>query len=322
MADKPKNYRNPGESDLRDTDPVNRKSELNSGNEHTQLPVITDEEIEEALENVHRRIGVDDTTSPPIRSISGRFSSRTLLLAAAALLLAGLVSSALLLVPVEVHVPAARQITLTLPDGSTVELNSESSLRYNRLYGYTNRSLTLDGEGYFEIESGRRAFMLEANGAMVEVTGTSFNVRSRADASEPVTTVTLLSGKLLFYPLSDPGSAVELAPGRASSWSRSLQKPEEPVTTQAARAIAWRERNLAFTNQPLSSILRELERTFDLTIELDDPAAGSELLTTFYSEPRHVEPILRDICTVKGLTFSRTATGYRIYTPSHGSPSR
>ncbi|MDZ7682814.1 MAG: hypothetical protein U5J63_14135 [Fodinibius sp.] len=40
---------------------------------------------------------------------------------------------------------------------------------------------------------------------------------------------------------------------------------------------------------------------------------ADETLTTYYNNPKDVELILKDICRVKGLRFSESADGYRVY---------
>ena len=61
------------------------------------------------------------------------------------------------------------------------------------------------------------------------------------------------------------------------------------------------------------TILHDLERSFNVTIELDVENMEYETLTAYYNRPASVETILEDICTVKGLRYAKTTNGYRIF---------
>lgn len=51
----------------------------------------------------------------------------------------------------ENEVPYGEKSKIILADGSTVWLNSGSTLKYSTNFNNKNRSVILDGEGYFEI---------------------------------------------------------------------------------------------------------------------------------------------------------------------------
>ena len=51
-----------------------------------------------------------------------------------------------------ISVPKGQKVNVTLPDGSTVLLNSLSTLRYQQNFGYEDRIVSLQGEGFFDIK--------------------------------------------------------------------------------------------------------------------------------------------------------------------------
>jgi ferric-dicitrate binding protein FerR (iron transport regulator) len=215
--------------------------------------------------------------------------------------------------PVRTTVPAGEMLSLTLPDGSEVMLNSGSELHHNRLFGYTNRDIELNGEAYFDVQRSDIPFRVEANGSLTEVLGTSFNVRSWDSDPALQTSLTVTSGRVAFQRAEAKASRVILTKGFSSELQNGMTAPSEPVSTDVDQALAWTQHQLAFAVQPLSVIFAELERKFDIEIQWNDPRIGRSTLTSFYNEPESAESVLNDICTVKGLSYTRTSTGYRIH---------
>lgn len=60
-------------------------------------------------------------------------------------------SSSEKLLTYSLETPRRAKLKFNLPDGSIVWLNAASTLCYNNQFGITNRDLSLQGEGYFEI---------------------------------------------------------------------------------------------------------------------------------------------------------------------------
>lgn len=276
---------------------------------HQQMD-IPESEVEEALENVHFRIKEKPRSHKKDSTISGFILSNSrYLVAAVALIVLGF---GFLMVPKTITVPNAEIATIQLPDGSTVELNSGSTLRYNRLFAFTNRDITLNGEAYFSVEKGDQAFIVEANGSATEVTGTEFNLRSWSDDPTNETTITVTEGNVKFYPAGNSSKRVSLQAGQSSQLNRTMISPAQPKASQKEN-LAWRKNRLVFQETPLIVILRDLERSFDVAIELDTDGMDYETLTAYYTQPTNIETVLEDICTVKGLRYTKTNNGYRIF---------
>src|SRR5690606_6018102 len=79
----------------------------------------------------------------------------------------------------------AEKQTIELPDASTVAINAQSSITYNKHDWNETRNITLDGEAYFEVAKGSTFEVTTPNG-IVRVLGTKFNVKQRDDAFEVV----------------------------------------------------------------------------------------------------------------------------------------
>lgn len=268
---------------------------------------ITEEEIENDLEDIHIRLGFSnrgDRIAGYIRTY-GRYAA-----AAVALIIAGAV---FLMLPQSVEIPAGEMATVTLPDGSVVELNSGSIIQFNRLFGYSNRDVSLNGEGFFDVVSTEMPFRITSNGTVTEVVGTRFNVRSWSDHPENETLVTVEEGTVRFFPLTHIENSVQLSEQRQSRWQPGFESPTDPAAADLERVTGWRERKFIFYEESLQQIFREVERRFDLNITLEKSSVADETLTGYYGEVTNPESLLDDICTVAGLRYSKTANGYRIY---------
>ncbi len=225
--------------------------------------------------------------------------------------------------PVSVTTTAGERTTVTLPDGSTVELNGATTLSYARgfravpVLGPTRRRVRLDGEAFFSVVEGDRSFRVETPNAQVEVLGTSFNVRTLTDDGPPTTAVTVTSGRVRLRSRSasnrEGGGSVTLSEAGQTSRAVGTSVPSSPTTVNLKYVQAWREGGFAIADAPLPTVLRELERRFGVPLRLRVPAADTEPMTLHYSpENAQLVPVLRDICVIQGLTYRETSRGYEL----------
>lgn len=216
-------------------------------------------------------------------------------------------------VPKTVTVPYGEIAFIDLPDGSSAELNSGTTMSYTRLFGWTHRRMSVNGEVFFSVNTSDTPFIVEANGTITEVIGTQFNLRSWRDDPHSETKISVSEGIVEFYPEISSDHKIMLSAGTQSLWNLKMQAPADPVRIPQTDIAGWRSNRLVFQNQPLALILNELERRFDTRIQLQVPGAENELLTAYYSDPGSITSVLDDISTVKGFRYAPTSNGYRIY---------
>lgn len=225
--------------------------------------------------------------------------------AVAALILIGVIGTAYIITPKSVTVPDGTTRTVLLSDGTTINLNSGSELTYPRWFNVWSRTVSLDGEAFFEVTPNGSPFRVETDNALVTVMGTKFNVRSWASDTEEKTSVFLQEGSVLFASKAEENKAIILEPGQLSSLSGKQDVPVQPSKTDQSRALAWMQNGLAFDNQPLSAIFSEISRRFDVQIETDFKRLANEKLTIYISEVKSVEQVLGDISRAKNLQYSK-----------------
>jgi ferric-dicitrate binding protein FerR (iron transport regulator) len=219
--------------------------------------------------------------------------------------------------PLSVQTAPGATATHTLPDGSTVELNADSRLTYDRSFSTfslleaNRRVVRLQGEAFFEVEDDARPFVVQTSTANVEVVGTSFSVNSRADGGEG-TLVALAEGRLRVAGRAAGAPHASLQPGQFVTVGQS-----GPLTTardtSIDRVTVWRRGGFAVTGAPLPDLADALERRFGEHIQLDPSIPGpmrSAPLTLYYAQAVDLEQILHDICMARNLSYRATATGY------------
>lgn len=283
-----------------------------SGLALNHFDILSEDEIEDGLKRVQNEIdGAESQKTGQGNKIAGWIIRYSRIAVAAAAVIISI--SLFLLVPKTATVPYGEVATIELRDGSTIEANSGTTLRYSRLFPFLNRDIELNGEAFFSVESHKNPFIIDTNGAFIEVTGTEFNIRSWRDEPDGRISVTVTRGEVQFIPQQQNEAPVSITAGYESRWSAQLSEPTQPEPVTIEDVLAWREMRFVFRELPLISIVQELERRYNTTIELQVPEAEQSTLTAYYSQPASLESILNDICTVKGLRYTQTTTGYRIF---------
>lgn len=164
--------------------------------------------------------------------------------------------------------------TVTLPDGSTATLSSDSRLHVRLSRGERHVAL-VQGEAFFDVaRDTRRPFVVETEGRRVAAVGTRFSVRRDTDAVRVVVTegkVRLESragrdGRAQPVALLPAGSIATA--GRNGVLVRSL-----PVA-DAERYLEWREGFLTFDDASLADAAAEFNRFNTRKLELGDAAVA------------------------------------------------
>ena len=176
-------------------------------------------------------------------------------------------------VPVYSEITAAfgTRSVLTLPDGSTVWLNSGSSLKYPRVFTSGTREVYLSGEGFFEVKANeKKPFIVHTRNLNVKATGTRFNVN--ASTLYAHTHVTLVSGKVTICKPVQGGKPLELAqmlPDQHLAFD-TLSGDINISNGETYKYTAWKEGKLIFRNEPLEDVLKKIGYFYNVDMEIRD----------------------------------------------------
>src|SRR5690606_815776 len=149
-------------------------------------------------------------------------------------------------------VPIGKQYQLTLPDGTEVWLNCESSIRFPSRFTDDERLVELQGEAYFEVfADADRPFRVIAKDQIIKVLGTHFNVSAYPDQDQ--TRTTLIEG---LVQVTQGEHKVELTSGRQAISSSSQQLYDRAIDPHSE--VAWKEGYFSFVNQDIQSVMDDV----------------------------------------------------------------
>lgn len=162
----------------------------------------------------------------------------------------------------ELATPKGGTYQVTLPDGTRVWLNAESTLQYPVQFANDKRLVYLIGEGYFEVaKDSKRPFLVSTANQEVEVLGTQFNVT--AYSNETLTKTTLVEGKVKISNVKS-GIVHVLKPGQQGVAEGMDTRVKEVNTSQFT---AWKDGYFIFEGTPFPEVLEQLARWYDIEIE-------------------------------------------------------
>lgn len=251
-------------------------------------------DVDQAFERFRKRTGLDQ---------SGRQSYkwyRTWSVAAVAIVLLGLITVTAYwqgsrqiqsnFSDIVVEAPLGSKTKLTLPDGSTVWLNAGSKMVYSQGFGVSDRRLAFQGEGYFEVEKNdEMPFLVQTHDVNVTVVGTKFNFRNYPEDEEAV--VELLEGKVaLENPLKE--EAVRYLSPNEKMVLHKATGEMDITSTKVKEATLWTENILLFDEDLLPDIVRELERSYHVQIEIENEDLKQ---TRFYGQFNQLEQNIYDV---------------------------
>lgn len=171
----------------------------------------------------------------------------------------------------ETVAPLSSQTKINLPDGTIAVLNSGSTLKYPLTYGKKERNVYLTGEGYFEVaKDEKKVFRVYAGDTKIQVTGTSFNVRSYLE--DDFTEISLIEGGVDVFA---DNKHISLTPDEKAFYNRKtgVLYVEKADTYKAA---LWTTGRLSFVNTSLVDILKDIERKYNIKIRIESEQVEKE----------------------------------------------
>jgi ferric-dicitrate binding protein FerR (iron transport regulator) len=159
----------------------------------------------------------------------------------------------------DLDIPRGGEFSLILEDGTKVWLNSETKLRYPVSFVGDERRVFLEGEAYFKVAKGSKPFYVEAQGQIIKVYGTEFNVS--AYSSDKIVYTTLVEGHVSVR-AANCDSVVNLVPGLQSMFNKnSLDIDLRQVDTE--EVTSWRTGMIVFEYQTFDQIMQKLARWYN-----------------------------------------------------------
>lgn len=200
-----------------------------------------------------------------------------------------------------------------LPDNTSVNFNSESSLSYTKHFAESDRSVDFEGVAYFDVAKDENLpFVLHCNNMDVEVLGTSFLLNAEKNAER--CTLDLYTGKVKMTAFDKKGnilSVVEINPGERGVWNATANELKTMSYSEVKEDELLTEHVLVFNNEKLSKIVEALEYIYKVEIDLGESCA-SKKLTARFSDDESIDEVLETIALVSEVTITKEGEVYQI----------
>lgn len=251
-------------------------------------------DVDQAFERFRKRTGLDQSGKQSYKWY------RTWSVAAVAIVLLGLITVTAYwqgsrqiqsnFSDIVVEAPLGSKTKLTLPDGSTVWLNAGSKMVYSQGFGVSDRRLAFQGEGYFEVEKNdEMPFLVQTHDVNVTVVGTKFNFRNYPEDEEAV--VELLEGKVALENQLKEESVRYLSPNEKMVLHKATGEMDI-TSAKVKEATLWTENILLFDEDLLPDIVRKLERSYHVRIEIENEDLKQ---ARFYGQFNQLEQNIYDV---------------------------
>ena len=179
---------------------------------------------------------------------------------------------------------------VTLPDGTQVWLNSGSKLEYPGSFGRSNRNVTLKGEAYFEVEGSLAVENNKNSKANILLKPNQQAVINQKSERTQVRNV--IASNYVMWTTSHSKSAA-LSP---------TDNAKAPAATCLPKAAA---RNiLFFDEEPLSQIVNDLERAFNVHIVIEDKTLREKHFYGDFCNEETITDILKIIAEKNSLYYT------------------
>lgn len=180
-------------------------------------------------------------------------------------------------------IPYGKKFQVTLTDGTIVHLNSGSILRYPANFeSNRNREVYLEGEAFFDVSKNKNSpFIVNTRGLQTQVFGTEFNVSAYTD--DEVAEVVLVEGEVGVRSHPDDKACnrnlIRLTPNQKATLGYAAHGDITVSGVDASVHTLWRKGVLYFESDDIGSIIKKLERHFNLTIINQCSALDTRLFT-------------------------------------------
>jgi ferric-dicitrate binding protein FerR (iron transport regulator) len=199
----------------------------------------------------------------------------------------------------------SEQKFLLLPDSTRVWLNAASSLEFPDKFTGNKKEVTLSGEAFFEVRNTPdTAFIVHTGKVSTAVSGGSFDIK--AYPREREVTVSVSRGK----------AAVKRNGNIVATLVRSQQAKidiyGEEITEKnitGGKIAAWQQGEMIYDNEPLTYIIADLERAYNVKISIFNNEALSMKISASFKKDIGVSQALLILCKLTGTTLD-TGNGH------------
>jgi ferric-dicitrate binding protein FerR (iron transport regulator) len=171
-------------------------------------------------------------------------------------------------------VPYGKRSKIVLSDGTQVWLNSGSSLEFPSSFSGEKREIFLSGEMYIEVTPDENSsFYVHISNFDVKVHGTKFNISSYAESTS---SVVLVEGSIGLQ--TTDREELLLLPDEQAIYNNDGTFEKRKVNVDSF--VSWKEGYLTFDDTPVTEVLKQIERYYNLSFNYDNNVSFQGLTCT------------------------------------------
>lgn len=192
---------------------------------------------------------------------------------------------------IETIVADADATQVKLEDGTTVYLIKNSVLTYPRHFTKHTRSVTLSGEGFFDVvPDAARPFTITASETELRVLGTSFSVNTSNSKVELI----VKTGRVRFGASADTSNRKLVVAGEKAVFADNQLNVSSNTDLNFN---AWQSRQLIFEKTPMNKVVADISKTYNVQIILkkEDEAQLSMALFTDSFNDKPLQEVLEQV---------------------------
>jgi hypothetical protein len=205
----------------------------------------------------------------------------------------------------QLRVPYGKRAFLKLSDGTSLWVNTGTTVTYPTEFAKDKREIFVDGEVFAEVfHDSKRPFIIKTEKLDVQVLGTVFNVSAYKEDKQ--TDVVLVSGLVNVKPKN--GKPTFIKPNQLFAYT---DQASTLRNVDVDNYTSWHEGNYIFHNEPIENILLRLSRYYNVTMKL--PSSASGIICSGKLELKDdLNQLLNGLSEITSMSFAVKDNEYRI----------
>lgn len=183
-----------------------------------------------------------------------------------------------------------------LPDGSTILLNDNSSLKYDQdAFGTKTREVTLTGEAFFDIKRNeQKPFIVHTGKVQTRVLGTAFNINARSSSDN--IEVTVARGKVQVGDTEKVYGVI--TPNQQIKVNRTTLNYEQHNNVNAAIVTEWKSNYLILDDINMQEAVALISQKYKVQILLSNEKIKNCRITASFLNEEDLDHVMKVICSV------------------------
>ena len=182
-------------------------------------------------------------------------------------------------------------VNYTLPDGSTVYLDANSSISFQE--EFDERIVNFQGRGFYDVVKGGSTFTIQMRGLEVTVLGTSFSLETSGNQFRSFVEEGLVQ-------VSDKHSSQKVRPGELLTYHKKDKKFSVSENANP-NILAWKTGKFIFKNTPFNKVTEDLEKYYKVSFR--NAAQFKSCLVTAEFNQQELTEVLAVLGEILNLEF-------------------